>query len=283
MTRLRTAGVVVEDWLSVDRPTIARWESGTERIPSLRVRQVKWLLKVEENTRTREAAGLDDCEWVVQQKSAFAALVEPTLRQIGSFSAEIREHGRSCRTCLENETWARQHLTDPGHYPLQPGLWGRALGLLHRIPSALVPASIGAAILGVIVLVKLPVVVALALVGALSGEIGTATAATLPGMGVLAVVAAAAAGAAGGLVFTLVRPWLRSLGAVGDYLTAILVVWAYGFAICLAAPLALGEPILGKGDVPFVLIYGGLLGAFCAFMYRRDEARRQGGRMAENR
>jgi hypothetical protein len=137
------------------------------------------------------------------------------------------------------------------------------------MPPPFMPAALGAAFLGGIVSLRVLFVVAFALVG---GS-GVAPAAGLLGEGIVAAAAAALAGASGGLMIPLLRPWFKRLGPVGDYLTGIAVVWAYLVTLGLVAPVAFGERILEDGYLPFALIYGAVLGAFGAFMHRREQSK----------
>jgi hypothetical protein len=114
----------------------------------------------------------------------------------------------------------------------------RTLDAQPRTPLAraiqwLRPATLGAGLLGGIVLIR--VIVALPRLHALGGGLSGAA---------IAIAAAAGAGAAGGLAYSITRPALQKLGRPGDYLTGIVIVGAYMGALALAAPYAFGERMI---------------------------------------
>ena len=105
--------------------------------------------------------------------------------------------------------------------------------VLQHVPAWLRPAAYGAGILAAIVSFRL--------VLALPSILASPMSAIEP---LLAILAAAAAGASGGFAYTLVRPALRKLGRIGNYLTGIVCVGAYLSALMLVAPVAFGEQFI---------------------------------------
>jgi hypothetical protein len=267
--KLRAGGVDLEECLRAKSATIARWESGEASVPEVRARQIRWLLQAEDNRQKRKVAGLIDCDWLERHHAGFAALAKPSLEQAEIFSEDLEEHLATCPTCLGNEAWAKANLPALGAFPMA-GFRGYVAGILSRTPRSFFPALIGALMLGGVVLLRM--------LGALAWAIirGTdaGTILTLLGTGIVSSAAAAAAGASGGLALSIVRPWLRPLGAPGDYLTGILVVWAYAFSIGFLAQFVFDEPVLEDNYAVFALIWGGILGAVGAFSHRRGEAKK---------
>jgi hypothetical protein len=266
---LREKGVIVEDWLDIDSARVARWQQGEDRIPRVRARQIEWLLKQQENESRLAAANLPQCSWSNERTAELERRAsEPnglTPEYLEAFNSERSAHVKECDVCTSNEEWAKRNLIELGHYP-QPGIAASVLGVIGKVPKPLVPAAIGAGLLGGIVTLRVVGSVGILLV--LSRDLG----AVIAGLGaaVLAIAAATVAGAAGGLVIPIARPILRKLGTAGDYLTGILVVEAYAWALVLLAPIAFGEGLLkNPGDWKFFAGYAAFLGLFGAYFYRR--------------
>jgi hypothetical protein len=78
------------------------------------------------------------------------------------------------------------------------------------------------------------------------------------------VLFAAAAGAAAGLAFSLVRPKLERLGAVGDILTGVVCVATCLVTFLVVPPLVFGDRVVGVStseDVVMLVVCSLLLGA----------------------
>lgn len=85
------------------------------------------------------------------------------------------------------------------------------------------------------------------------------------------MLAASAAGAAGGLVIPLTAPLRRTMGIMGDYLTGVLVMEAYMWAIAGLLPLALGGSAMDDiGDWKSLSVFAAGFGLVGAFMHRRN-------------
>lgn len=269
---LRAEGVDVEDWLGGDAATIARWEQGLEPVPRVRARQIRWLRKYQENRNRMAAAAQVECSWKTKHDDQFknAAPGRPTIvtqEEANKFLDERAAHRLECQVCAANERWEQQNLLNIGPFPV-PGFWGSVLGVMGRVPAPLIPAALGAAVLGGIVAVRFVIVAAVLLFR----FPGLSESALALGAGILTVAAAAAGGASGGLVIPVTRPMLRRLGAVGDYVTGILIMEAYMWSLAVLMPVVVGAPMLEDvGDWKFFAGFAAVFGLFGAFVYRRNE------------
>lgn len=269
---LRRDGMRLEEWLRVDAATIEQWESGEQAIPPVRARQLAWLLCQADNDRRLRAASLPECAWSGDAHARFEArlrvLPDTSVRDaIIDFSREVTAHTSACDVCRSNEQWRTEHLENHGPFPM-PGFVAVVMSAIGAVPGPLMPAAIGAALIGGVAALRFMFVA----IGLLIRFPGVSDALSIMSAGVLAVIAAAAGGAAGGLVITLVRPVFRQLGSLGDYLTGIVVVEAYLFAIFLVAPVAFGEPLLDNpGTWKLMAALAGCVGLAAAFAYRQSE------------
>jgi hypothetical protein len=188
-----------------------------------------------------------------------------------AFVTMIDEHATACPQCQRVDAFIKAKGLPP---PPQIGLGERIFELFVRLLRFLVPAAIGAAI-------SASIVVAL-FFGAVKLSIRRGdrlAAARFLDVGLVAVVAAAAAGGAAGLVFSLARPVLRRLGPAGDYVTGVVVAFAYIMsAVVVVARLAFRETVFeNSGDwwwgvfavLFWVLFWSVLFGVIGAHVWRR--------------
>ena len=270
---LREHGTELEDWLGVKSTTIARWEA-QQAIPSKhQQRQLAWLLSAAENDRLRGHAHLPVCPTRTHLESTIGELSnndEPDVAALQKAADALIGHVPTCATCSANQVWERRNLRHLGSFPL-PGVQGLFIALASRIPSSLVPAVLGATFLGGVVAIR----VIFAILGLMIREPNVAAAAELARAAVPPILAAAGGGASGGLVIPLVRPVLRRMGALGDYLTGVLVVEAYIIALGILAPVAFKEPLVdGSSDWTFMLVGGAVFGIIGTYSYRRADNRK---------
>lgn len=269
---LREQGIELEDWLGVNSTTIARWEAQQAAPSKHQQRQLAWLLGAAENDRLREHARLPVCPTRARLESTMADVSSndaPDTATLQKAADALIDHVPTCATCSANQEWERRNLRQLGSFPL-PGMQGILVALASRIPSSLLPAILGAIFLGGVVAIR----VIFAILGLMIRDPNLGAAAGLARAAVPAILAAAGAGASGGLVIPLVRPALRKMGAVGDYLTGVVVVEAYIIALCVLAPVAFKEPLVnGSSEWMFMLAGGAVFGIIGAYSYRRTDTR----------
>lgn len=214
--------------LGVSAARLQQWRSGRERIPKYEARLLRFIAASQDRGRALEESGLPECVWMAE----FDAVDLPSDSDAMLAALKRAEvHHGSCSVCLARERFVNDRYGPMPPYPA-PG-WLSVFALFERLPAGLRPAAIGAAALAAIV--------SLRLVFAVPAIIRSQVSVVEP---LLAILAAAAAGASGGLAFTLVRPTLRKLGRVGDYLTGIVCVGSYLAALILVSPWAFGKQML---------------------------------------
>jgi hypothetical protein len=216
------------DELGVPVTTLRAWTAGERRIPRYEAQLLRFAAASAERGRALVESGLPECEWIRAWGSEEHGSDDDAL--MASID-RMEAHSAACATCQ-----ARERFVDARFGPMPPfparGL-ARVFVFMERVPEFLRPAAYGAALLAAIVSLRALVVIpSLIARPALVLDL------------LVAILAAAGAGASGGLVFSMVRPTLRTLGRPGDYLTGIVCVGAYMASLVLVAPVAFGEDLL---------------------------------------
>lgn len=270
---LKSAGTDIGEALGVSSAKVSQWERGASRVPRIRARQIKWLLKANEDRERRAAAALPHCDWAdglterYQERLTATAKGAGVLEAVEAYTAEMDEHRSRCPTCSSNQEWEDRHLSNLGPFPM-PGLIGFFMGIFGRVPQQFHYALLGGLFLGGIVALRLAFLV----VVVVFRFPGVAESLRLLGGGVTVVVAASAAGAAGGLVIPLTAPLRRTMGMMGDYLTGVLVMEAYMWSIAGILPLAVGGSAIGDmGGWKSLSLFAAGFGLAGAFMHRRNQ------------
>jgi len=128
---------------------------------------------------------------------------------------------------------------------------------LTRLPKWAVPAVIGAALMFIITALR-----------GLIMLIAAQPTARMTFAFLLALVVATVAGAAAGLIYTVSRMVLRSLGLLGDALTGVIGGSSYVLAVLVPAKYVLGDATL---DTPSSWIiacaFGSGFGLVCTILY----------------
>jgi hypothetical protein len=227
-----------DDHLAADTgvtPDIVRaWSSGAARIPPKYAQHLTWLVAAHERQAALATSGLPECEWLrSRQDLPSGASREAMMKDADA----VMKHLEVCPVCLARQRYIEERFGPMPGLP-RPG-WLVVFEWVERIPSSLRPAVVGACVLAALTSIR--IIFAIPFLFSEPARLGTAF---------IAVVAAAAAGAVGGFAFSLTRPWLRTLGRPGDYISGIVAVGAYMGALALVAPLAFGEHIIdGAADV----------------------------------
>lgn len=272
---LREGGVRLEQHLQVDASEIAQWESGEQKIPRIRARQISWLLRDAENRRRVREANLPRCEWAgelrTRRLSQMTGSPQTAAHNAENFLRELAAHTPSCEVCRSNEQWSKRHLEDNGSFPL-PGLGGRILAVMSLVPPRLAPAAIGAMLLCAVTAVP----VGFKVLAVLIRFPGISEVLSSLAAGAFAIGISALGGAAGGLAISILRVPVRRLGVVGHYLAWIAAVEAFVFTMTFGTQVALGEPLLeALGDWKRMAGFGFIFGILTAFAARRTEAHRK--------
>lgn len=223
--------------LGVPVAKLERWRTGAERIPRFEARLLRFIAASAVRGRALEESGLPECAWM----AAFdEADLPDDMDAISAALDRSEEHHATCPQCQARERFVDARFGPMPPYPTKG--WMTVFATFERIPEPVRPAAVGAAALAAIV--------------ALRAAFAVPAIIAKPAMAVellVAVLAAAAAGASGGFAFTLVRPTLKTLGRLGDYLTGIVCVGAYMTSLTLVAPLAFGEPLV-EGRVGWIAV-----------------------------
>ena len=238
--RLQQSDEELSELLGVSPDTVLAWTEGRKEVPRRYVQQLEWLAVSAEREDALRNSGLPECDWMrAHSAKPLADDQDAVLQHLEA----ANDHADVCQVCTAREKFVEERF---GPMPPMPQSgWMRVFAWVERMPVWMRPAAIGAAILGIIVSLR----VAFALPVLFSNPAKLAEA-------LLAVAAAAGAGAVGGFAYTLTRPSLRRVGRLGDYLTGIVCVFAYMGALALVAPLAFGEPLIEDraGLIIFVVV-----------------------------
>lgn len=223
--------------LGVRVARLEQWRSGSVRVPKYEARLLRFIAASAARGHALEESGLAECTWMAEFD---AADLPSDPDAIFAAIQRAETHAATCSVCQARELFIQDRFGPMPPYPTKG--WLSVFVVLQRVPAWLRPAAYGAGLLAAIVSVRL--------VLALPSILTSPMSAIAP---LLAILAAAAAGASGGFAYTLVRPALRKLGRIGDYLTGIVCVGAYLSALMLVAPVAFGEPFLEGPEGLFAL------------------------------
>jgi hypothetical protein len=238
---------------NVTPAVVQAWESGSLAVPDRVSNELAWRTAASERTEALRQSGLPECSVLSELNAKIAGRgTGATLKELG----EIVKHTASCPVCQARD----KYLTDR-FPPLPPRPQRGTLGAgqfvmarVQRLPSWARPAAYGGIIIGGYALVRGSLMM-------VSTGPSWHTATTIG----LAVLGGIYLGAVGGGIYTLVRPWSRRFGRVGDYVTGLACVYAY--AIAIAIPAAALDPTVPIRDpaawvIAFVLstVFGLVIG-----------------------
>lgn len=225
--------------LRVTEGEVCAWENGTIRIPRNARKLLEYRVALAAWDAGMRASGLPECEWLKSERAR--AVLPLDHEEMIRLATTVKAHMQACEVCTARERWAKEHLPS---YPMPPaeGAVAAATLMIQRLPPWARPAAWGALVLSAVTGVRGLVMLVLA---------GWHMRGVLEAAG--AVLLAACAGGVGGLTYSLTRPAMRRLGAVGDYLSGIIAVTAYMGAVLLVLPLFGLEPILS--DVAGLVIF----------------------------
>jgi hypothetical protein len=232
--QLDELGATAEDVAAVIRAgpgRVEEWLAGSRPIPERRLEQIAWAIQHLRRGRALEASGLPSCPWLESWSppsldTGFAA----TRRAF----KELEAHPATCPVCQERTRYLERHFGPAPPFPAAGGWRNLISGLVRfadAVPSPIYPPVVGAVAFALIIAIPGSV----ALVVAILKDPTQLQEHLVAGGRVVGL--ASAFGASGGVIFSLVRPFARHWGKVGEYITGVAAAFGYVTAMVWAWPL----------------------------------------------
>lgn len=199
------------DDIGVSPEVIRAWSDGRAAVPRRYAKRIEWYVDAARRDAWLESSGLPACP---QLDAHLAAILDDREQDSTTLEAFSR-HGDSCAICTMRRRSVEDRFGPAPPYPTTGVL--RLIDLIEQVPRWARPALMGGLLLGGVVGVRVIVLGPLIPSGPMTFR-----------EDLTAILAATAAGASSGLAYTLVRPTLRRLGRPGDYLTGVVLAFAYG-------------------------------------------------------
>jgi len=226
--RRSRAGLSIEQLAeALDRHVdeVAGWERIEGKLPRSIARDVEWIVASVERGRAFEAAGIPQCEWVVERERE---LDSQDAKALEAWIAQVEAHAKTCAVCQRREAFA-QTLPPLPPVPLSPQLrlFVAVSDRIQRLPGWLRPAAVGAILIGGLTIVRALLQLVLR---------RAAPSLEMPLTVLAAVGLGAYGGAVGGLAYRAAHQRTKRLGAFGPYALGIICVYAY--LLAFGIPLA---------------------------------------------
>jgi hypothetical protein len=253
--------------IGLTEPVVRAWEQGSLRIPQEYAIQIVWRAAVAERQAALASSGLPECTWVTRWMDA--APPRGTAAQRAHLDA-LRRHAAVCPHCTARARFVEQNFPPMPDPPVPGSVRAvRAAGvMLQRLPRWIRAAVIGALAVGVLTVMRVAGM-------AVGGEGPSPLNALLLIVG--SIVVGGYLGAVAGITYAIVRDPLRKLGRAGDYIAAILCVWAYLLASAIPMQLLTGRPAFATPDeAAGVALVGAIIGSIIGHFWFRRRGTRHG-------
>jgi hypothetical protein len=214
------------------RPRRVRaWLSGEKALPEVRREQIEWFIEHWPREQALASPDIPRCEWIDNWQPP---PMDSGLRAMLQARKELETHPLSCEVCQAQAEYLDSRFGPETPFPSPPSWIGPATRAFEAAAFLLV--LLPAPFIGAFVLVALVGPPGL-LVWLVSIVLQPASAIETLAYLLRVVGLAAVFGASGGVMFSVVRPFTRQLGTLGEYLTGIACLFGYLVALVWCAPL----------------------------------------------
>ena len=238
---------------------IRAWEDGSLRVPREYALQIAFRAAIAERQAALASSGLAECPWVSRWMEGSPA-AGPGQRQ--HFDA-LRRHAAACPACTARARFIEENFPPMPELPVPAVMRAtRAAGKwLDKRPRWLRAVVVGAGAMGLFTILRIAGL-------SMNGEAPSAA----DGLLLLAggILTGAYLGAVAGITYAIVRDPSRRLGRAGDYVAAIMCVWAFLLAAFIPMQLITGRPAFATpNDAAVVAIGGAVIGAIIGHLWFR--------------